>query len=194
MAILKGPLFSVDARGKLADSLVYMIWKGINDVRKYVVPANPKSDLQTTQRGYMTSTVALWHSTAFNAADLAAFSNWAAVESKAMSGFNRFVKDVVNAYIASETIHPTFALAVSDVTSSGFKVAATGETGDTYTLYYGKSPTNMHNEAVVTNTDGALTATLGSLDADTPYYFYIENTTATTWGRTGIVKQRTTAA
>jgi len=42
MAKVKGPLFSLDARGKIADTLVYMGWKGLKTVRQYVNPFKPK--------------------------------------------------------------------------------------------------------------------------------------------------------
>ncbi len=38
MAKVKAPLFSLDARGKIADTLVYAVWKGLNYCRKYVIP------------------------------------------------------------------------------------------------------------------------------------------------------------
>jgi len=43
MAILTGPLMSLDARGKLANALVFIGWKGIKTVRQWVKPANPQS-------------------------------------------------------------------------------------------------------------------------------------------------------
>jgi len=43
MAKVTGPLMSIDARGKLADALVFMGWKGIKTVRQWVVPSNPES-------------------------------------------------------------------------------------------------------------------------------------------------------
>jgi len=46
MAKLTGPLFSVSASGKIADSLVYFGWKGLNVVRQWVVPTNKMSSDQ----------------------------------------------------------------------------------------------------------------------------------------------------
>ena len=43
MAKLTGPLFSLDARGKLGKALVFIGWKGIKTVRQYLKPANPQS-------------------------------------------------------------------------------------------------------------------------------------------------------
>jgi hypothetical protein len=61
MAKLKAPLLSFDARGKLADTLVFSSWKGIATARQYVVPANPNTTLQQGVRAYMTAIVALIH-------------------------------------------------------------------------------------------------------------------------------------
>lgn len=42
MAKVKGPLFSIEARGKIADAMVFFPWKGRNAVRKWLKPANPR--------------------------------------------------------------------------------------------------------------------------------------------------------
>ena len=59
MAKLKAPLLSFGASGAIAKSLVYFPWKGLNVVREYVIPSNPKSTLQVTQRGYLAAAVAV---------------------------------------------------------------------------------------------------------------------------------------
>lgn len=43
MAIVTGPLMSLDARGKIGDALVFIGWKGIKTVRQWLKPANPQS-------------------------------------------------------------------------------------------------------------------------------------------------------
>lgn len=50
MAKVTGPLMSVDARGKIADALVFIGWKGIKDVRMWLKPANPQSSAQGNVR------------------------------------------------------------------------------------------------------------------------------------------------
>lgn len=42
MAKVTGPLFSVEASGKVSDALVYFPWKGRHVVREWLKPANPK--------------------------------------------------------------------------------------------------------------------------------------------------------
>ena len=61
MAKVRAPLFSFGASGKLAKSLVYFGWKGLNVVRSYVIPANPKSADQVIQRNYLKAAVAAIH-------------------------------------------------------------------------------------------------------------------------------------
>jgi len=46
MAKVDGPLMSMEARGKLADSLVFFPWKGRHVVREWLKPTNKKSTLQ----------------------------------------------------------------------------------------------------------------------------------------------------
>lgn len=61
MAKLKAPLMSLGASGKLGNALVFFGWKGLDVVREYVIPANPKTTAQNTQRGYFTDAVAAVH-------------------------------------------------------------------------------------------------------------------------------------
>lgn len=55
MAKVYGPLHSDNARGKLADAMVFMGWKGRKTVRQLVIPANPKSDKQAEIRTFLGS-------------------------------------------------------------------------------------------------------------------------------------------
>ena len=43
MAKVISPLFSFEASGKIADSMVFFTWKGRNVVRKWTIPTNPMS-------------------------------------------------------------------------------------------------------------------------------------------------------
>lgn len=56
MAKVTGPLFSLDARNKIGDAIVYSSWKGRNYVRVRIIPKNPKSDDQAEARLYVGST------------------------------------------------------------------------------------------------------------------------------------------
>lgn len=50
MAKVSGPLLSLDARGKIGGALVFSGWKGLQTVRQFVVPANPRSTTQQASR------------------------------------------------------------------------------------------------------------------------------------------------
>jgi len=102
MAKLKAPLFSFGASGKLADSLVFTPWKGLNNVRQYVVPANPKTDAQNTQRGYVHAAVDKIHAALvlaaqpLVAADKSAYALWGSTYPTPRTWFNQAVKNWVD--------------------------------------------------------------------------------------------------
>jgi hypothetical protein len=50
MAQVVAPLLSFEGSGQIAKTQVYSTWKGIPYVRRYVVPANPRSTEQTSTR------------------------------------------------------------------------------------------------------------------------------------------------
>lgn len=55
MAKVEGPLFSLGARGKIADAMVFFPWKGINVVRKWLKPTQPNSSGQGYVRAAMST-------------------------------------------------------------------------------------------------------------------------------------------
>lgn len=193
MAIVTAPLFSFGARGKLAKSLVYLGWKGLATVRQYVVPANPNSTGQATQRGYFGAAVAAWQGAGWNAADLAAWNAKAALAASPRSGFNEFCSGYIGAKVAGYDVQVISSIVVSNEASNGFNVAAAGTTGKTYKIYYGTSPTQLTLDSAVVNTSGALTVSLTGLASSTKYYFQIRNTAANEWDITGIGNATTTA-
>jgi len=53
MAKVDGPLFSLEARGKIADAMVFFPWKGRHVVRQWLKPTQPESTLQGYVRAAM---------------------------------------------------------------------------------------------------------------------------------------------
>ena len=106
MAKLKAPLLSLGASQQLGKTLVFFAWKGINAVRTYVVPTNPKTPLQTTQRGYITGAVAKVHEVQglaaypLQAADQVAYSALATAKGRIITWFNQVVKLWVDVKVA----------------------------------------------------------------------------------------------
>lgn len=106
MAKTTAPLFSFSASGQLAKSIVYFGWKGIDVVRSYVIPANPKSTAQGIQRQYLEDAVDEWHLAKYLTADKAAWNRYAGILARAMSGFNAFCKSWIDIAVAAVAPNP----------------------------------------------------------------------------------------
>ena len=105
MARLNGPLFSLDARGKLGRALIYSIWKGLNYARKYLIPANPRTDGQMLIRGYFTTAV-----DAYQLEEQTTRNAWDAAIKKLgrpMTGFNYYLGHYVKYLIDHTGTPPT---------------------------------------------------------------------------------------
>jgi len=87
MAKVKGPLFSMDARGALGSAIVFGGWKGIPWVREFFVPQNPNTDDQKAIRLIFTQGVDAWHFTV-DAPGVVLWDAAATATGKALSGFN----------------------------------------------------------------------------------------------------------
>lgn len=196
MAKLTGPFFSLKASGQLGKTLVAFPWKGINALRTYVIPANPRSDAQTTQRGFFIDAVEEWHGAAYNALDVGAWNRFAGILAKIMSGFNAMIKTFVDEAIlgnAWERIHGVWIQTITTTTLRIRleKVAA----GNTPTLNYGTRKTHFPKTMPAEDMGGGYWVfDVEGLTKDTLYYFYIDvGTPASDYGRTGIYSQRTAA-
>lgn len=107
MAKLKAPLFSFRASGKLANALVYFAWKGLNVVRSYVVPTNPKTTAQEAHRAHLTTMVAAVHTSQAMAnyplasADQVAYAALVAAKGRIMTWFNMACKLGIDCLVAA---------------------------------------------------------------------------------------------
>jgi len=90
MATVKGPLFSLDARGQVGGAVVFGYWKGRNYVRRHAVPSNPQSVSQVGMRVMLKFLSQIWQSRSeaqqSDWADLAAQKNISPFN--AMVGYN----------------------------------------------------------------------------------------------------------
>lgn len=76
MAKVTGPLMSMSASGKIADTIVFFAWKGIHVVREWLKPANPKTADQGDQRlitGALGRASSVVHTTSDFAAEIRAY-------------------------------------------------------------------------------------------------------------------------
>lgn len=101
MAKVRGPLYSIDARGQIAQSMVFGGWKGIKWVREQFIPENPQTVLQTAQRLIFSQSVQGWHDE--TAQQMLDWQTAADNKGIAMSGFNFFVQSYINAMLNGET-------------------------------------------------------------------------------------------
>jgi len=193
MAKVKGPLFSLSASGQIAKTLVYGDWKGIDVVRKYVIPANPNTAGQQQQRSYFANAVEDWHTDGFTAIDVVAWNLYALAQKVAASGFNMLVKLKIACAVAAETWVPLVDCLVTAIGAAGAVINITGTVGSTVKLYWGTSKTSMFNQEAMVDTGGDYEVTLAACAASTKYYFYIVDETALNQARTGIYTFTTTA-
>lgn len=162
MAKVSAPLLSFAARGKIADSLVFFPWKGLNAVRRYVIPTNPRTALQTTQRSYLTNIVARIHEAQAAAAfplaalDAAAYALWASTIKAAMTWFNMACKNGIDQQVAAKgyTAYRGGAVTpgVDELTFTVYsdQIAAGHITDGTF--YYGLTKSALFNSQAATIT------------------------------------------
>lgn len=197
MAKVNAPLLSFKARGQLAKSMVFFPWKGVNAVRQYVVPANPKSDPQITQRDYMTQAVAEWHAANYSSEDVVAWNRYAGTLAQIMSGFNAMIKNHIQEQIKGNVWTRMKLKEIVGLGTTGFTVTIYKEAGgvEPYILY-GTRKTHLPNDGGFTsNLDGTWTKAVSGLVANTLYYFTFEGgVSGTDFGKAGLYQVRTLAA
>ncbi len=177
MAKLKGPLFSLGATQQLGKSLVYFGWKGLNVVREYVIPSNPRTVPQTTQRGYMTTAVAAVHTAQADAvvpmlpADVSAYALWASVVQTATTWFNQAVRNFIDQLIGALTGiiygNGTVTPGVGTVTFAIDDATSTVTAGD---WLYGTSKTALINTIPAVVVATLINVTIPALIAGTKYF------------------------
>lgn len=99
MAKTKGPLFSIDASGTVANAIVFSKWKGRNYVRRHTIPLNPQTENQVNVRTAMKLVVALW--VALPDEVKATWNTFA--KPYQMSGFNTWTSRAMKEYVIQLT-------------------------------------------------------------------------------------------
>lgn len=171
MAKLKAPLMSLGASGALGKALVFFGWKGLDVVREYVVPSNPQTSGQNTQRGYVTAAVAKIHTVQGQASnpldedDVSAYSLLASKYATPRTWFNQIVKLWTDCEVASDVPVIYSNGTISDKTANSIDLIMylnekTGSQLAAGKFYFGTSKTSMFNSktaTVVAGTSVALT-------------------------------------
>lgn len=99
MAKWKSPIFS-DIRNKLADNVVFSIWKGREYFRSYVIPANPKTNAQKAVREVFKLLVKRWQEVV-GTGDARTAWNQKALE-KLILGYNLFMQEGRKSELSAE--------------------------------------------------------------------------------------------
>jgi len=170
MAIARTPLLSFGATGKLAKTLVFFPWKGLDVVREYVIPTNPNTAAQATQRTLFSATVSAWRNYFTNAVMRTAWNLSASASKKAQSGFNAAMSAMIK--ICSSDPDASFALtgaaAAGNTVDFGMLNADDGAAGDeagNFEVWVGDEATSLLNLETKTIAAGTIsTSDLGDLD------------------------------
>jgi len=179
LAKLKGPLFSLGASQQLGKTLVYFTWKGLNVVREYVVPSNPRTTAQQTQRGYLTAAVAKIHAAQahdthpLGATDISAYALWASVVQAATTWFNQVVRNWIDQKILAKIpcLWQHGSVTASSVTLKlmlfPFPQSSAPTDGD---IFYGTSRTALINKLACTVAQVMAGKDITPLVAGTKYF------------------------
>jgi hypothetical protein len=191
MAKTTMPIMSASASGALAKAVVFMTWKGLNDVRKYLIPANPRTTAQVAQRTRFTNAVDEFHTAEYNDADRKAWNRYAGILAKVMSGFNAMIKTHISYVLAGKT-WITLNKVRMDKDLAPTQIQEGENVGDTSGehMRYGSSPTYMPNDIAMIYDDlkELMRVNLDVLPSARPLYFQIYIDTAENKSLTGIYK------
>ncbi|SFM05094.1 hypothetical protein [Halanaerobium salsuginis] len=170
MAKVTGPLFSLDASGKFADSLVFAKWKGINTVRQYAHPTNANTAKQQAVRKAFTAASALYQSLLGTDKDA-----WKVRASgQPMSGYNVFMGIAVQILTQMRAFTLLNNVAIDNITSSSAQIKLTANEDGQATIYYGTTAGSYTNSIDVDLVqDSEISAALNDLESATNYYFRI---------------------
>lgn len=187
MAKLKAPLLSFGASGQIAKAIVYFNWKGLNVAREFVVPSNPKTTPQTTQRGYLSDAVDAIHAAQVVAAvpmdseDITAYALLASTHPTPRTWFNEIVKRWIDQQVDELKMSIFHGCVVTPGdTEIGLNFYCTNQGVNAISaadFWYGTSKTALINSETATIVSGThFTATLSGLTNGVKYYIQFRPT------------------
>ena len=190
LAKVEGPLFSIDADGKIAKSLIHMKRKGRHDVRRYVIPVNPKSDDQKTQRNFLKEAVYNWKNDGYTEIDIEAWNLYAKTYGDISSGYNMFLRHKINAMKEGKEWTKLYDYVVVNLTKvdANISIITPEETGAR--LYIGTSPKVMVRAIDGIFLENRYYYSIDELEPSTRYYMYVANRNNNV-SRTGIYTIKT---
>jgi len=195
MAIVKAPLLSLGASGKLAGTLVASTWKGIKTMREYVKPANPKTAAQVTQRGLFTDAVSAYRNYFTNATGRADWDRTALASGKAESGFNSSMRALLGTLgsdpdASFSNVAAAAAGNTVDFTMLNADDGAAGDEAGDFEIWVGSAPDSLLLQPAGVAIDEGTISTADLGDAADVKYVKIRKTS---FDRSGIAKITLTA-
>lgn len=175
MAKVQGPLFSVDASGKFADSLVFGSWRGIKTVRSYAIPSNPNTPDQMKVRDNFSRATQFWGR--LTGKDQVAWRSSASGQE--YSGYNNLVKRAQDIYNA-DGVWVLFNNADEEnISSDGATVTITGNEDVSAMIRYGTAAGSYSNSMSMSKTDNEdgtyeFSAELTGLPPNATVYYMVE--------------------
>ena len=175
-------LFSFTATGKIADTLVYFPWKGLDCVRKWLVPANPKTTAQTTIRGHLSAAVTAIQGAQTDASnplgdvDISGYRVLASRYPKPMTWWNAICKVWIDQEVASKhsTVYRGCTITPGSDQLEIELYADNIDTGkiETGNFWYGTTPSTLLLSEAATPDLGSnkMSATITGLTTGVPYY------------------------
>jgi len=103
-----------------------------------------------------------------------------------MSGFNWFIKKVVEALKLGNTFNPLYNADISSITKNSATVKIDCDSSKTAKLYWGTTKTFLPNEVSGTYGTGTWQFSLTDLPSNSLIYFKVKNTAEDESGITGI--------
>jgi len=148
MGKVRTPLLSFGASGKLANTLVFGSWKGLDVVREYVIPSNPNTAAQVTQRSLFSDMVSAWRNYFTSSTQRTAWNLTASVSKKAQSGFNAAMSAMMQ--IATDDADASFVYRLDagagqtgEFTLKNVDDGGTGDEAGNFEVWVGTSSTNL---------------------------------------------------
>ncbi|MBA7573949.1 hypothetical protein ES708_15750 [subsurface metagenome] len=132
-------IFGDQYSGQAGKAGVFAKWKGRQYRRAYVIPANPRTTMQTTVRGWFTEAVAFWHS--LHSIQRLAFGYLAT--GLVMSGFNLFVSKWQKAGAVTEDRPAAPAEGIKQIASDMDEAATTELTPNGWEFPLGADPVKI---------------------------------------------------
>ena len=193
MAKVAGPLLSLSASGKFANTLVASVWKGIPYMRQFVVPANPQTTAQMAHRDLFSLAVVAWQTIKAVAIMKTAWGVDALMSPLTQSGFNALMSNAIKLM----TFNSDGSMATGFTTTAGCPVwtmknlddLATGDEAGDFEIWQGSTKSNLAFVETKQIAAGTITGTVVS--ATGTYFWALYKATGATpaveCSRAGIV-------